>query len=396
MLLNTVAPWIEQELENVNFKDERLNNRAMTILSDQYSKPQETLYGSSADEANAKGVYRFQSNEKVSEKELLKSHREASIARAKRYSVVLGLNDTTQLDFSTQSQKEGTGSLQTKKQRGFLLHPMLLVTPEKVPLGTVDVKLWSREDETFGKSHQRAQRPIEEKESYRWIEADRQLVPIQAQLPHTELVSVSDAESDIYELFLEAQTTLQGPSLLVRAAHNRNLDEEVLKLWPYLEQSASRFEIQLEIPRKDQQPARSAQALVSYAPVSLPKPGDSKGVSVKLYAVYVREINPPEGIEGVSWMLLTTHKVTKKKQALTVMGWYAVRWQIEIFFKILKTSCKVLSDQTHNEGHFEINLAFKMIVAWRIFYTATHLKRDKISIFYVCSNSLVNGMTLGR
>ena len=88
MLLNSPPEWISTELDTVNFGDERLNTRAMTILSDQYSKPQETLYGSSSDEANAKGVYRFQSNEKVSEEELLKSHREASVARAGMFHVL--------------------------------------------------------------------------------------------------------------------------------------------------------------------------------------------------------------------------------------------------------------------------------------------------------------------
>ena len=210
MLLNSIPQWISDELDGVNFGDERLNTRAMTMLSDQYSKPQETLYGSSADEANAKGVYRFQSNEKVSEKELLKSHSAASVTRAQHYSVVLGVQDTTQLDFSGQTQKQDTGPLQTKQQRGFLLHPVFLLTPEKLPLGIVDVNLWSRDDETFGKSNQRAQRPMEEKESYRWLLAYRRLAEIQGQLSNTELVSVSDAESDIYELFLEAQTTPQG------------------------------------------------------------------------------------------------------------------------------------------------------------------------------------------
>ncbi|MBF0352906.1 MAG: IS4 family transposase, partial [SAR324 cluster bacterium] len=282
MLITTVAPWIEQEFATLKFNDERLNIRAMTILSDQYSSPQATLYGSSADEANAKGVYRFQSNPKVSEDELLKSHREASVKRAGAYSVVLGVHDTTQLDFSTQSQKHGTGPLQTLKQRGFLLHPVVLFTPEKIPLGTVFVKLLSRDDETFGKSKQRAQRPIEEKESYRWIESVQQLATLQKELPHTELVSVSDAESDIYELFLEAQTTAQGPTVLVRAAHNRKLDQEVQKLWPYMEQTAPGFEIELEIPRKDHHPGRYAQAQVSYAQITLPKPANKTGVPVKL------------------------------------------------------------------------------------------------------------------
>ena len=146
-----------------------------------------------------------------------------------------------------------------------------------------------------------------------------------------------------------------------------------------MEACSTGFEIELEIPRKGKQPARSAQAKISYAPVTLPAPSNKKGVPVKLYAVYVREINPPPGIDGVSWMLLTTSKVTKERHALKVIRWYPARWQIEIFFKILKTCCKILADQTHKSGHFEINLAFKLIVAWRIFYT-TMLCRESPDI----------------
>ena len=102
--------------------------------------------------------------------------------------------------------------------------------------------------------------------------------------------------------------------------------------------------------------------------MTLSKPDNKQGVPIPIYAVYVREINPPEGVEAVSWMLLTTSKVTKDKHALKIIRWYAARWQIEIFFKILKTSCKVLADQTRNRGHFDINLAFKLMIAWRIFY----------------------------
>jgi len=371
----TTTQWIEEELDTVNFKDARLDARSKTILLDLYNSPQSTLYGSSADEANAKGVYRFQANEKTTSKEIHQAHRQASITRLKSHSVVLGVNDTTELDFTTQSQKEGVGYLHTKNQQGFLLHPMLLLTPEKVPLGTVDVNMWSRKESDFGKKAQRASLPIEEKESYRWIRAYRELADIQSQCPNTQLISVSDAESDIYELFSETQTLENAPHVLLRAHHNRSLENEVQKLWPYMETATPSFPVEMVVPRKGKQSSRTAQVQVSYSAIELKAPATKEGNSIPCYAVYIREINPPDGIEPLSWMLLTTSKVTKAKHALKIIRWYAARWQIEIFFKILKTSCKILSDQTHKNGHFEINLAFKLIVAWRIFY-ATMTARE--------------------
>ena len=103
---------------------------------------------------------------------------------------------------------------------------------------------------------------------------------------------------------------------------------------------------------------------MSYAPVELKTPHGKQGPSIALYAVYVREIDPPQGVEALSWMLLSTRKVSKAKQAMTLIRWYSVRWQIEVFFKVLKTSCRILADQSHKAGHLQINLAFKFIVAW--------------------------------
>ena len=361
--------WIDEELASLDLTDERLNHRARRMLSDQYSNPHQTIYGSASDEAAAKGAWRFQKNKKVQQQAIFESHYQSTLSRIKGHSVVLGVADTSELPFSTQTEKEENGPLHSKKNVGFLVHPTVIFTPEKLALGTIDFNLWSRDEAEYGKSKDRKNRPLEEKESFRWILSFQQLVRLQQELPQTEVVSVSDAESDIYELFLEAQNHPQGPSVLVRAAYNRSLEGQLEKLWPYLENHPNHFEIGLEIPRKGKRAARQAQATVSYAPVELKTPHGKQGPSIALYAVYVREIDPPQGVEALSWMLLSTRKVSKAKQAMTLIRWYSVRWQIEVFFKVLKTSCRILADQSHKAGHLQINLAFKFIVAWRILYT---------------------------
>ena len=371
----SIPSWVTEEFKYLVLPDKRLETRAQIMLSDQYAFPEKTIYSSAHDEAAAKGAYRFQKNPTISEELLLQAHYDCVLERAGRHSIVLGVHDTTTLNFSSQSQKEDTGTLQTEESRVFLLHPLVLFSPDKLCLGVIDTNLWSRDPQEFGKSKDRSNRPIEEKESYRWLLSYRQLAETQSRLKNTEMVSVSDAESDIYDLFVEAQSHSQGPTLLVRASHNRSLEEDVQKLWPYMESHRSSFEIELEIPRKAKQPARTSQARVTYAPVTLKAPSQKQGDSVELYAVYVRELDPPEGVEAVSWMLLTTRRIRKPKQGLMLIKWYAARWSIEIFFKTLKTSCRILKDQTQKIGRFPITLAFKLILTWRIMYL-THLGRE--------------------
>ena len=327
----SIPSWINEELQSLDLADERLNKRAKLMLSDQYAHPNQPLHGSARDEAASKGAWRFQNNIKTDDQALLAAHYQSVVARAKGRCVVFGVHDTSELHFATQTQKAENGTLRSKKDLGFLVHPTVIFTPEKLSLGSIDVNLWSRDPSEYGKSKARANRPIEEKESYRWLLSYRQLVRFQQELPHTEVISISDAESDIYELFLETQNHSQGPHLLLRAAYNRSLDDEVEKLWPHMEKHSSAFEMEIEIPRKGTQAARLAQIQVSFAPIHLKTPNSKQGSSIALYAVYAREIHPPEGVEALNWMLLSTRKVRKAKHALTLMNWYACRWQIDFF-----------------------------------------------------------------
>lgn len=137
----SIPSWIREEFKYLELPDKRLESRAQMMLNDQYASPEKTMYSSAHDEAAAKGVYRFQKHDQISEEPLLRAHYERVLERAGRYSVALGVHDTTELNFSDQNQKEDTGTLHTEKSRGFLLHPIVFFTPDKVCLGTIDAHL---------------------------------------------------------------------------------------------------------------------------------------------------------------------------------------------------------------------------------------------------------------
>ena len=135
--------------------------------------------------------------------------------------VVLCAQDTSELDYSSQKQMRDLGPLTYEAQLGLLLHPTLAITPDRLTLGVLDNRIWARDIETFGKGKERASKSIEEKESFRWIEGYQQICRINQKLPNTRCVYMADRESDIYDLFIEAEEQENPADFLVRAKHDR-------------------------------------------------------------------------------------------------------------------------------------------------------------------------------
>jgi hypothetical protein len=135
--------------------------------------PKESIPTASDGLAETLAVYRFFDNEKVTLEKVLKPHVDATHRRIRKHPVVLVAQDTTELDYTgCRNRNRDAGPLnRSPAQRGFYLHPSIAFTPEGVCLGTLDAKIWARDPETFGTSRETVKsRPIEEKESYRWLE----------------------------------------------------------------------------------------------------------------------------------------------------------------------------------------------------------------------------------
>ena len=140
----------------------------------------------------------------MSSNKLLEVHINQTLKRISQEKTVLCVNDTCQLDYTSQKKKEGKGTLQYKNQRGFLIHPLIAFTPKNVCLGVLDDFVYSRDPTEYGKSKDRKKKPIQEKESYRWLQSYQKVVSYQRQCPETHLVYIADSEADIYDLFLLA------------------------------------------------------------------------------------------------------------------------------------------------------------------------------------------------
>lgn len=359
--------WVRTELESVDFGDRRLNKRGMKILQKLYGKPQSSIPQAMGSWAEAKAAYRFISNPKVTAEKILNPHQQSTRSRIQEHPVVLAVQDTTELNYTAHKSTKGLGTIGSSSNlRGMHVHTTIALTPDRVPLGIIDQYTWIRPEKEYGKKVKRKQKPIEEKESVKWLISLKVTEAIQEENPDVQLINVGDREADIYDLFKYASGLKS--QLLVRGSWDRCVDHEENHLWPYLEAQPVAATLEITVPHKKSRKLRTATAELRFASVAIRPPSArrDKEESVTIYAVYLHEPDPPKEADRLSWMLLTTIPVANAQEALTIVDFYAARWSIEVFHRILKSGCKIEKRQHQTAQRLRNCLALDSLVAWRI------------------------------
>ena len=363
------ATWVEKEFGGAELGDPRLTKRLIKICAKFAGNPGASIPLACETPDRLKAAYRFFDNDQVNELEILEPHGQANKTRMAGQAVVLAVQDTTQLDFTHHPATTGLGML--TDTAGLFYHPTLLVTPGKVPLGVADHLVWERPGADCGKKHQRKRRPISDKESRKWLHSLEKTAQLQKDQPEVHLVNIADREGDIYDYFVTAQR-LQI-DVLVRAAWDRRLAQAGGDhLWDHLAAAAVAGELDIAVPRRKGKPARRAVLAVRYRRVSLKPPGVALRKRTwnpwRSGRFMPTEDYPPPGQEAVSWMLLTTAPVATFDEATEKIHWYTCRWQIELFFKILKSGCKIEQVQLETAARLRRCLAVYAVVAWRVMF----------------------------
>jgi Domain of unknown function (DUF4338)/Transposase Tn5 dimerisation domain/Transposase DNA-binding len=362
--------WAEQEFGGCALPDARLRTRLLTLARDFYARPTASLTQACSSRAKTKAAYRFLDHEHTTMDTLLQPHYRSTQARMRGERVVLAVQDTSSLNYTAHAATQGLGPIGTTANgaQGLQLHSTLAFNVQGTPLGFIDVQCWAREPDEFGKKAQRDRVPIEAKESYKWLKSLHATAAAQASCPHTTLVSVGDRESDLYELFAEAAAHPEGPKLLVRAKHNRKLQDEQQRLWETMQaRSADAVQV-LQVPRQGSRAARAARMDIRYAAVTLVAPTGHKGPAIAVWAVLAQEQDAPAGVKPLEWMLLTTVEVNSARQACERLMWYSRRWGIEVLHRTLKSGCRIEQRQLGQADRLEACLAIDLVVAWRIYH----------------------------
>jgi IS4 transposase len=144
----------------------------------------------------------------------------------------------------------------------------------------------------------------------------------------------------------------------IRGKHNRKLADgrklkEAVAAMPVL------GEVCFTLPKGRKRPSRPVTLHIRVARVVL-KQQQLPNTPV----VMAEEQSAPSRAAPVSWMLLSNIlQVETLSGAQELLNWYLCRWEIELFFKILKSGCKVESMQLRSREKLERLLVLKMIVA---------------------------------
>lgn len=366
------ASWAEEEMRTANLGDERLNARAAKLLEQLGADPRNSIPTACRSWAETMAAYRFFDNEKATFETVLAPHRDATLQRMECCPVVLLAQDTTELDKWVNLGPKGVGTIKERQKHPRRLHPTVAFTPERVCLGVVAAEWWQRDEPSPRK--ERRGKGVDEKESRRWIDSYQSSCALQGQLPQSQVVNLADAEGDLYEWFVEyedvAATT--RAQWIVRAAQDRRvLGGAADKLWASVAATPSLGQVEVEVRARPKRPARLAQVTLRSASLTLQPPPrvGYRLPEVMINAVLACEEHPPEGVEPLEWLLLTSLPVEGLAQAVTVVEWYAVRWCIEVYFHVLKNGCQINRLQLETEERLLPCIGLYLVVTWRVLYS---------------------------
>ena len=357
------------ELAAIDLGDRRRNQRAQRVAEKLAEKPTGSIPAACGGWDETKAAYRLFDHPEVSAERVLAPHIACTEERLRAHPRVLCVQDTTELDYTTKKGIAGLGPLNYESRWGLYLHPTLVLTPERVPLGLLDAYSWAREPGSLGQETA-PNRPLEEKESVRWVDGFARVNELAEQLEDTRLTYIADREGDIYDLFVEAPCPERGADWLVRVQHQERLLTDGRKLRKVIDAAPVLTEVTFDRPASNGRRARTVHQHIKVVRVTLQAPArpDRTLSGVTVTALLATEPHPPAGEESLDWLLLTNLPVQTPEQAIEKLTWYLCRWQIEVYFKVLKSGCRVEQLQLEKRERLEPALAFYMIIAWRVLF----------------------------
>jgi len=374
--------WLDDELAGCEFADQRLGKRLRRLLAQIGGAMGESIPLACEDWANTKAAYRFLSNERVSEGEILAGHFQSTCNRAGTAGgPIFVIYDTTEFSFQREdhkpvgiTRKVPNGPYKERRPYvhtvcGILMHSSLALTVDGLPLGLAAVKFWTRKKFKGSAALKRkinpTRVPIEKKESVRWLENVRQSTKLLGD--PERCVHIGDRESDIYELFCLAQEI--GTHFVIRACNDRLTGDGDHTIAEEMEEVAVKGLHRIEV--RDSNGDRDHAVLeIRYRRLRvLPPIGKQQRYpALSLTVIHAEERGAPRNRARISWKLCTDLPVRSRAEAIEKLRWYALRWRIEVFHKVLKSGCKAEASKLRTAQRLANLIAVFSILSWRVFW----------------------------
>jgi hypothetical protein len=373
--------WAEREAAGCDFRDARLHKRFLMLLGQIGSDVGQSIPLVCQDWANTKAAYRFFSNDRVSEADILSGHFASTRERlAATNDLVLMLHDTTEFTFKrdkpeligltkTVNKKGKAGWLTPHTLCGILMHSSLAVTTEGVPLGLAAVKFWTRKKfkgtAALKRKTNPTRVPVEKKESVRWLDNLKQATEMLTE--PSRCVHIGDRESDIYELFCTAQEI--GTHFLVRTCVDRLAGDGDRTVADEMDEVETKGLHRIEVRDNNGDLAEAVLELKYRRVHVLPPIGKQKRYpALTLTVIHAEERGTPKNRKKIEWKLITDLPVRSRQEAIEKIEWYAMRWKIEVFHKILKSGCKAEESKLRTAQRLVNLISVFCILSWRIFW----------------------------
>lgn len=363
--------WVAEELSSLDLGDKRRNERAKRMVRSFADRPGGSIPPMCENQAEVKATYRLLSNEAVDPQGIRDALQNACLGRLDGLDVVLVPQDTMFLDFTSHPKTTGlgpTGGGDGSAGHGMIVHSATAISGDGIPLGLLHQQVWARDPDTVGGKRNRKRRPLEDKESYRWLQTAR---AVEAAVPeHIQLVQIADREGDIFELFAEPRRA--NSHLLIRSKHDRRVQGPHGSLRAEVRAAPLARKFEMLVRQSPNHTTRKANLELRFCPVTI-KPPDT-GVHepslspVALSAVLITEPDPPEGVKRIEWLLLTDLPVGDTPQALRCLRYYGLRWLIERYHFVLKSGCGIERSQLRSAAALERLLALFSVVALRLLW----------------------------
>ena len=382
--------WVTQEFARADLRDKRLDRRLVKTAEHLAKSPSSPINEACGTWASTQAAYRLFNNPKASPARILEPHWKATVTRmAGCGGPVLVMQDTVFFSYGKHVKTRGLGQIgksNAAHDRGLVMHNALAFTTSGVPLGIVSQSIWARgeiPEEDYQEKIERLQvTAIEEKESSKWLIALKETG--QRAPGGVPTVTVADRESDFFEFFTQAKEL--RAKYVIRARTDRKLVPEdsagCARMLEALSDAPALGSLTVEVPGNGSRKPRTASIEVRVAQVTIQPPprrgahakasGSSEPVTVTL--VGATEQSPPAGCESISWVLLTNLPVKDFESATEKVQWYARRWGIEVWHRVLKSGCKVEDCMLEEAERLNRYLTLFSIIGVRLMHV-TYLAR---------------------
>ncbi len=375
--------WHKKEFKESEVWDKRCKNSLSSIAKALYDN-QTKSFSSACGQTLRQNGSRIFSSKKMTKEKLQAGHYKETMKRASKESIVLCVQDTTELNYTGHKATTGLGPIgSSDKAQGMFLHSCMVLRPDGLPLGILGQKYWSRDPATKGKKHRRKELSIEKKESYKWLEG-LQWVNNRLSRKIKEIWLVADRESDVYEYL--ASPREKNVYLLTRVAQSRTIEEEIAgtqkvgqlkKLIKELPEIGTK---EVEIERKKRTIIVTLSISYSRIKIYPPKYKSKEYEPIEMTIIHAEEKGNTDAKEKIEWILLSSKPDLDRDGAILMVDYYAQRWKVERFHYTLKSGAFNIEKLQFDDAETLINaISMYSIVAWRLMYVTYYGRLEPLA-----------------